>query len=98
MKTITECQPMIYSLLMARAERRRMRRRRNAQVLKTIMPMLYALIGLAIVFDAGIVPWDISFWLIFSPFFLFGESVLSAVARGNSRILATTPVLSSGSK
>lgn len=85
MKTITECHPMIYGLLMAEAERRKIRRRRNAQVLRTIIPMLYVGVGLAIVFDAGIEPWDIRFWIIFAPFFLFGESVLSAVTQASAK-------------
>jgi len=85
MKTITECHPMIYGLLMAEAERRKIRRRRNVQVLRVIMPLLYGGVGLAIVFDAGIELWDIRFWLIFAPFFLFGESVLSAVMQASAK-------------
>lgn len=72
---------MIYGLLMAQAERRKVRRQRKAQVLKTLIPLSYIGVGLAIVFDAGVVPWDIRFWLIFAPFFLFGELVLSAVSQ-----------------
>lgn len=81
MKTITECHPLIYGLLKQHAERRKMRQRRQALALRAAIPIVYVFIGLAIVFDAGIVPWDLRFWLIFSPFFLFGERVLSAVTQ-----------------
>jgi hypothetical protein len=83
MKTITECQPLIYGLLMAQAEHRKVRQRKNAQRLAAAMPVLYMVIGLAIVFDARLMPWDIRFWLIFSPFFLLGEQVLLAVVQAN---------------
>ncbi|RYD75691.1 MAG: hypothetical protein EOP84_17915 [Verrucomicrobiaceae bacterium] len=85
MKTITECQPLIYGLLMAQAEHRKTRRRKNVQRLKAAMPIAYVGIGLAIVFDAGLMPWDARFWLIFSPVFVFGEWLLSTVARAGQR-------------
>ena len=49
------------------------------------MPVLYAALGLAIVFDAGIEPWDVRFLLIFSPFFLLGEWVLATLAQAGGR-------------
>ncbi len=85
MKTITECQPLIYGMLLEQAQRRKVRQRKNVRLLRAAMPVAYSMLGLAIVFDAGIMPWDISFWLIFAPFFLFGESVLSAIAHSHSK-------------
>jgi hypothetical protein len=81
MKTITEYQPMIFSVLLGRTESRRTQTRRIMRGVAVALALGYVGLGLKITTDTGLAVWDWQFWMIFAPLFLLGEQVLRLVAR-----------------
>ncbi len=81
MKTITEYQPMIYSVLFAGPERRRNRQRQNLRAVAAVLMLAYLGAILKIMADTGLAAWDWQFWLIFGPLFALGERLLWTLSR-----------------
>ena len=81
MKTITEYQPMIYSVLFAGPERRRTRHRQNLRLVAACLLFGYFAAILKIMADTGLAVWDWQFWIIFGPLLALGERLLWTLSR-----------------
>lgn len=71
MKTITEYRPMIFSALVAEAEKRTTQRRRL--LVDAALVVGYGIFGIGLMADTGFTPWDGPFWMVFGPLFIAGE-------------------------
>ncbi len=81
MKTITEYQPLIFGLLLARAENRGVRRNLTLRAIACYLPALYVLVALGLILGTGLAPWDWPFWMVFTPFFMGSELALRELSR-----------------
>lgn len=80
MKTITDMQPLIWGMVLDDAQRRTRQKKAWLRAVAWGLPLLYVAGGMWIVAETGLAPWDVRFWIIFLPFFLFTERVFWAVA------------------
>jgi hypothetical protein len=85
MKTITEYQPMIYSLLLTEPSRRRTRREQLLRFAHIGVRLLYGVAILGIMAETGLAAWNWQFWMIFAPVLAVGEYALHTLEQSLSR-------------
>lgn len=75
MKTITEYQPLIFGVMLARTRARAINRR--AMGVNLIVAVAYALVGYGLTLDlkASLLEWQ--FWIVFGPLFVAAELLIS---------------------
>lgn len=78
-KTITEYRPMIFSEMAAHAEKRALHRRRL--LLNAALIAGYCIVGFGMICSIGFMPWHWQFWVMFTPLFVAGETVIHALQR-----------------
>lgn len=96
MKTITEYQPMIYSVLLTAPSRRRTRREQALRAANVGVRISYAAAILAIMAQTGLAAWNWQFWIMFAPMLALGEYALHTLehclSRTTSGPAASVPV------
>jgi hypothetical protein len=81
MKTITEYQPLFYSVILSAPERRRTRRRSSLRAAAISVRIAYGLAILGIMAQTGLAAWNWQFWIIFAPILALGEHALQTLSR-----------------